>query len=237
MTPHGWALAFVDLLAAAGVALTLADDGALHVEGSEPPEALEGALAAFAALPELPAGLTPDEVAERVSRSVRAPLTPEGLEELLRTAREASPLWWAVRAVLRAPGRAAREVLALPVWAAASGLPVPFTLTLDRRGALSVCTTSRRVYADAQGRLPVWLARELECAAVAVEMGRASPAHLDRWLDAKRKGGGWQLTRELAGLDVPGAPATSSITVGALCDALGAELVGVELHEPAKEAA
>jgi hypothetical protein len=141
----------------------------------------------------------------------------------------------ALRELLRAPDRAARELLTLPV-RYASGLPLPFTLRFERRRLGSVCTTSRHAYAAARAAGErVWLLRELELVAAAAREGRVSPTHLDRWLAAKGRGE-WILTPELAGADLPRFDAhPGDMCFGELFDHMGAELVSVELHEP-KEA-
>lgn len=144
--------------------------------------------------------------------------------------REGLDTYRALRAVVRARSRAARELLVLPV-SYAVGLPYPFTILFVRRACECVCTTSRTAYALALSRgRPTFLVRELEAAALAAEQGRAGARDLDRWLELKARGE-WRLTPELAGvLEAPG-PRVAMLCFGALFDVLGAELVDVELLE------
>jgi hypothetical protein len=135
----------------------------------------------------------------------------------------------ALRDIARAPSRAARELLATSV--AVLALPVPYTLTFTRGGHRCVGTSSRAVYeAAVRDGVAAFALKELVAVAAAVELGRASPVDLDRWIAIKQRGS-WVLTPELAGVDVPVEPGrTPSLCVGELLDALGAELVDVELH-------
>lgn len=144
--------------------------------------------------------------------------------------REKHDAYRALRAIVRAGTPAARELLGLPV-AYAVGLPHPFTITFARGKTACVCTTSRHTYRQAlTDGTPTFILRELEMVAAAVELGRASGCHLDDWLAAKSRGD-WRLTPELAGvLSLPsGGPGL--VCFGELFDALGAELVAVELHQ------
>ena len=151
--------------------------------------------------------------------------------------REGLRTYRALRDIVGAPSRAARELLTLAVGHAV-GLPAPFVITFARGGQRCVCSTSKDAYTRAvQAGLPAFVLRELEAAALVVEQGRASPRDLDLWLLAKKRGD-WRLTPELAGaLEAPTVQAglQPAITFGDLFDALGAELVDVEL--PATEAA
>lgn len=168
----------------------------------------------------------PDALRERLSAFCGAHEGREGL----RTYR-------ALRDIVRAPSRAARELLTLAVGHAV-GLPAPFVITFSRGGQRCVCSTHKDAYMRAvQEGLPAFVLRELEAAALVVEQGRASPRDLDLWLLAKKRGD-WRLTPEFAGaLEAPTVQAglQPAITFGDLFDALGAELVDVEL--PATEAA
>jgi hypothetical protein len=151
--------------------------------------------------------------------------------------REGLLTYRALRDIVRAPSRAARELLTLAVGHAV-GLPVPFVVTFVRGGQRCVCSTSREAYQRAvrEGH-PAFVLRELEVAALVVEQGRASPRDLDLWLLAKKRGD-WRLTPEFAGAleaQTVQAGLQPAITFGDLFDALGAELVDVEL--PATEAA
>lgn len=125
-------------------------------------------------------------------------------------------------------------------------LSVPWTLVLERKpeeaqrrawGAIAckfVVTTARTVYEQAQrDRVPVFVARELEAAALAAEVNRAHACQLDSWLNAKKRGE-WRLTHSLTGaLDVNGVDETQRVTwsLGRVLDALDVEMVSGEVHE------
>lgn len=141
----------------------------------------------------------------------------------------------ALVAELQAPSRAAREVLTLPVTYAV-GLPVPFTVVWHRVGLCIVTTTSRARYAAAlaAGETPFVL-RELVLAVEAVAAGRAGPAELDSWLALKAQQPGVVLDRAVVvGLPEARAPVEVLMCFGELFDALGAELVEVEMHDAAQ---
>jgi hypothetical protein len=137
----------------------------------------------------------------------------------------------ALRAVLRAPDRACRELLTLPV--ALAKLAVPYAATFTRKGVCAVFATSESLYnAACQRGDPTFVLRELDAAARAYDAGRAGPAQLDAWLAAKRRGS-WLLTSEIA--DAPAAPPGLTpdpprCTFGELFDGLGAEITAVELQ-------
>jgi hypothetical protein len=179
---------------------------------------------------------------ERATRGATSAdnLDASSVEELLRKARDAGALYRALCAVVAAPSLAARELLTLPV-AFAIGLPHPFSVVFRRGPQPIVATTSREAYAQAQeiGAV-VFVMREIGAAAHAVALERAHPADLDRWIAAKRHGD-WRLTPELAaGLATASEDiGRSEVCFGALFDALGAELVDVEVHElaPSQEVA
>lgn len=156
---------------------------------------------------------------------------PEALEARLEAlcgdqeGREDRASYRALRVIVGAPSRASREVLTCCV-AYAVGLPVPFVITFRRHLRRCVCATARDAYTNAvREGWPAFVMRELEAAALAVELRRAGPSDLDRWIGMKLRGE-WRLTPELAGVPV-GVHAT--ICFGELFDALGAELVDVEL--------
>lgn len=147
----------------------------------------------------------------------------------------------ALRAVLLAPTRAARELLTVPV-VLSGGLPVPFTLRFRRQTAtgpvVCLCSTDRATFVSATGRgVSTFLLRELDTAALAVEQERATPAELDRWLHAKAQRPDWRVTPETIGVleHLVEQGERAPVCFGELLDALGCELVDVELH--AKEAA
>jgi hypothetical protein len=140
----------------------------------------------------------------------------------------------ALRAVLSAPSRAARELLVLGVPDAA-GLPVPFTLTFRRGETYCQCSTSREVFEQAtRDGVPTFLLRELDAAALAAEEARATPAAMDSWLKAKRARPDWRVTPETAGvLRAERDPAMRARCFGELLGELGCELVDVHLPEAA----
>lgn len=235
------ARALVDALSAERARLEMLD-GRLEVVGSVS-EALRARLLSFCG-PEDPAAAS-TEAQAAIARSMggataqdRSDLGP--LDETLERVRREGPHYRALAAVARAPSRAARELLTLPV-SYAVGLSVPFTVTFRRRATECVATTSRTDYAAATQRGAVaFVLRELEAAARAVEVGRAHPSDLDRWLELKGCGGSWILTPELAGsLDVPSAAPSrgGGLCFGELFDALGAELVDVTLPDASPAAA
>lgn len=139
-------------------------------------------------------------------------------------------------ALLAAPSLAVREVLTLPVawWA---GLPIASTLLCRTRGENPrefVATGAFEVFQAAKANgLPVFAARELDAMALGVEAGRARSEHMRGWLAAKA-GTDWSVTPTVAGVaDLPGYDKARRpvIDFGELFDALGVELVGVELNE------
>lgn len=228
------ALALVDALAEEGARIDALADGGLDLDGAVSVP-LSDRLAAFCAGPEVESPL--DTLAGELERSTAGARTADGydarpLSDLFASARDASPRYRALRAVARAPSRAARELLTLPV-AYAIGLPHPFTLAFVRRGRVAVCTTSREMYAQAQaqGHI-VFVLRELEAAALAVAEGRAGARTFDGWLERKARGD-FRLTPELAGVLAQPArdPSDPGLSFGELFDALDAELVSVDVHE------
>jgi hypothetical protein len=147
--------------------------------------------------------------------------------------REAFPAHAALRAILAAPSRAARELLATPV--ACARLPVAFAVRFRRGEVQAQFTTWREAYGRDLGQLPQFVLRELDVMARAVRQGRASGVQLDLWLAAKARGGAWSLTAEIADVLeelIPGelAAGFDPLTFGELFEALGAELVQVEMQ-------
>lgn len=148
----------------------------------------------------------------------------------------------ALRAVILARSRAARELLTLAV-EHTSGLPVPFTVRFARTSAsgaattVCLCSTERGTFEEAtKAGVPTFLLRELEAAALAAEQGRATPVEFDRWLAAKRARPDWRVTPETVGLlEHVQRDEREALCWGELLEALGCALVDVELH--AKEAA
>lgn len=155
------------------------------------------------------------------------------------------PLRRALTRIVRAPDLAAREALTMTAEALRLS-PLPWTLELlrtptdEERKRWScertpfVVTTSQASYkAAVAARKPAFVARELEAAALAVEVERAWPRDLDMWLNAKKRGE-WRLTPDLTGaLDVQGVSEATKGTwaLGRVLDALGCELVSFETHE------
>lgn len=163
----------------------------------------------------------------------------EGESDEAKASRERmrlAPGYRALRLMAAAEDLAARECLLLRV-RDLPGLPVPFALSFRerRKGRPFALTTTRRWHEkpEAQG-LPFFVARELDAASQAAEAGRANADDLGAWLDAKARGQ-WVLTPERARVaempwfraDGPG----STWTLGELCDALGFDLVRVEMFE------
>lgn len=145
--------------------------------------------------------------------------------------RAGQPLHRALMAALRAPDRACREVLCLPVGFAR--LPVGYAVQFVRKSKRAQLVTSGKLFERDRGQLPQFVLRELDAMALALLQG-AGPVHLDRWLEAKSRGD-WLLTPELAGARVDATePAdVARVEFGALLDGYGAALVGVELAEVA----
>lgn len=175
-------------------------------------------------------GDVPEELADRL-----AALCGSG------QARQALLTNRALRAVLAAPTRAARELLGVPV-VLCNGLPVALTLRFQRYAAsgpvLCLCSTNEATFVAAtRAGTVTFLLRELDVAALAAEQGRATPAEFDRWMRAKHARPDWRVTPETLGvlehLVEPGERAP--LCFGELLDTLGCALVDVELH--AKEAA
>jgi hypothetical protein len=236
MTRFAEALALVDALAQEGARIDVAPDGGLDLDG-DLSEALSAWLAAFCAGPEVERSADALEAQlEAATAGARASdgCDSQPLDALLGAARDASPRYRALRAIARAPSRAARELLTLPV-AYAIGLPHPFTLTFVREGRICVASTSREMYgrAQSQGHI-VFVLRELEAAALAVAQGRAGARAFDGWLDRKACGD-FRLTPELVGVlghvRDPSEPADPGLTFGELFEALDAEIVSVDVHE------
>lgn len=222
------ALALSDALEVEGIALSIADRR-LGIAGRRPSVALAARLSSFVAGPDL----EPD-AAELVARSLLEArpgdhLDP-GLEGTLERARLEGPNYRALRAVVEAPSRAAREVLGLSV-AFAVGLPHPFTIHFRRGRIVALCTSSRAAYLEAeQARAPAFVPRELAFIALVVADARASGLDLDRWL-ALKAAGPFVLTPALAGaLHAFEGPPVRGPSFGEVFEALGAELVDVDLH-------
>lgn len=189
--------------------------------------------------------------AERAAAVVPELIRTSRADHLVTVVHLAHPGRRALAQMVTAPSLAARELLAWPA-ANLAGLPVPFTLHLERRppaaaqqayGAVAqpfVVTSSRIAYARAQASsVPAFVVRELEAMALAAELERAYPRDLDQWLAQKRSVSGWCVTHEVTGaLEVRGVTAEmrSTWTLGRTLDELGAELVSVELHETKGEA-
>ena len=131
-----------------------------------------------------------------------------------------------------ARGLAERELLTMPVaWSA--GLPCPFTVTFRRRSRTCVMTTARAAYrrAEAAGAV-VFLAREVEAAALALESGRAGPSDFDGWIEAKDRGA-WVLSPELARVaELPGyrPGAEPDVDFADFFHGFGLELVSVDIE-------
>lgn len=135
----------------------------------------------------------------------------------------------ALRAVLAAPTRAARELLILPL--AHARLPVGYAARFQRSGVRAQITTSEKLFKRDHGQIPQFVLRELDAATLAFSQGRAGPRDLDQWLAAKSRGD-WLLTAELAGALAMNDPPTP-VELGELLDGLGAQLLDVELAEAA----
>lgn len=151
--------------------------------------------------------------------------------------REHQPPFRAMAAVVRAPGRAAREVLTLPVQFLGS-YPIAYTVRCSTRGARAqgwAWTTSKGSFENlVQARTPAFLVRELDAVGLGVEMGRVRPPDFAAWLGQKA-GKDFRITPQLA--RVAEMPAyrdgmKPSLCVGELLDALDCEIAAVELHEP-----
>lgn len=145
--------------------------------------------------------------------------------------REALPGFRALAAVLRAPSRAAQELLGLPV-VCAKVPGIAYAVTLERKGICSVFTTSRAIFDRESGTRPVWRYPELDAMARAHDQGRVYPAQWDHWINAKQRGAErgepWWLTPMTAGC--LGSPPAPTCTFGELFEAVGVAVVGVELE-------
>jgi hypothetical protein len=164
-----------------------------------------------------------EALAARIARGAAEPCTVEDLYTMRQRARDALPFYRALRALLRAPSEAVREVLMLSV--AHARLPLAYAVTIARGGASSVFTTSRRIYDREVGRRPLWRLPELDLLARTLEAGRASGRLFDGWLAAKRRGE-WYLSPAVA--DIRGDTPDPQCTFGELVDGFDAEITGLE---------
>lgn len=217
------ATAFLRRAEAAGARVEVGSRGAMRLVGGD-----EAMLAAYRSL----AGTlepTPPNAAEL------AAALPEGFRLLPdgRLINLRCPTRLALARICAAPHRNAAEALVVPV-VAFRGLPAAVSVHLARKGRPFTVAGAKSAYTAAVERgEPVWAWREVEALALAVEVERAYPTHLDRWLEAKARGG-WALSLEASGaLDVMGVTADrrSALSLGELLDGLEVELVDVVVHE------
>lgn len=175
------------------------------------------------------ARLSGSAAAKELRPAVAALLGPEN-------ARAGSVGLAALRAVLEAPGEAERDVLAAAVFhlVGPPPLPLPFTVRFGAGVGVWAWTTSGAAYKAllAEG-VPTVVSREVEALAHAVELGRAGPDDLARYLQAKAKQPQWVLTREVAGVvDVAAArDARPTLCVGEMLRGLGSRVVKVEMYK------
>lgn len=237
------ALALWDAVAAEGARLEIAD-GQLELIGRISDD-LRARVSWFCGGPELDkdaaqavAGQVARSLAQSVDGKVDAATAADQvdlgpLDQTLSRARFQGARYRALVAIAKAPNRATKELLTLPV-AYAVGLPWPFTVRFVRGPHRAIVTTARAVFEDATRRgIPAFVMRELALIARAAAQGRASGADLDRWLQAKTATPGLVLTADQVGaLEHLEDADDLGLSFGELFDLLGAELVGLGMHEP-----
>lgn len=238
------ALALVDALAAGGGHLVVRE-GRFKLTGS-PSEELRARLRRFIepASSDVDAETVVTRSMDGAHRGDACDIGP--LAETIERARRQVDQYRALVAVVAAPSRAAREMLTLNVTFAV-GLPVPFTVRFARRGdphdgtrVECLTTSSRAVYDEAVKRgAPAFILREIVAMARAAAVGRATPQALDRWIAAKQADPRTVLEpAEIVGMPDQGDGGRTrddtplNVCFGELFDALGAELVDVDLHAP-----
>jgi hypothetical protein len=156
--------------------------------------------------------------------------SPAALDDALRAFLGPGQLWAgsaprrALRAVVQAQGRGARELLTWPV--ALARLPEPYTIELARKSDGALVTTHGATWYANVDRVPCFVARELDAIAGVFACGRATPRELDAWIAQKRRSPRWVLAPDPIAART-GITPDPDLTFGELFDALGAELVRV----------
>lgn len=115
-------------------------------------------------------------------------------------------------------------------------MPLPSTLRcVDAAGRRFVITTSRLEYAQAAERgEPAFVGGELAVMAAGVRVGRVYSAQLRAWLEQKSADAAWRLSESeaIGGEVYDGAPSERcEVTIGQVLRAIGAQLLGVEVHD------
>lgn len=110
--------------------------------------------------------------------------------------------------------------------------PVTIELHPDARPGRAVYVTTHKGTWESlnASREVVFLARELEAAAWAAELGRASPRDWDAWVERKARGRGWTLTPDASGATAVKASKGPTCCLGGALDALGLKLGKVVFH-------
>lgn len=243
--PYARAFAVLEQARAEKARITWAPDvQSVRVEGASP--GLLGAVRELSGLRVLEGASEAEAVALEQLAATTHMVRVTRAGSTLRVVNLHDPRRVALERMVRAPDRVAREVLTLTP-SILRELPLPWSLHLERRAPGEVeakrwgakqapwlVTTSRGTYQAAQkAGVAAFVARELEAAALAVQVNRAFPRDLDGWLAAKRRGD-WRLTAGIAGaLDVTGVTEDmrSTLALGSVLDALDTDLVRAELHE------
>ena len=225
---HERALALLDLCAAAGVRWRVDPLGDLEASDGLP-EALQARVRA------LVGGMGPIDEAGWAKHGHAPSVAPPSDEERAEW-RRAGPGHRAFCSVIRAPSRAAKELLGMPIASGRLKGLDPFTVHFSSsKGHECVATTSREAFAAAKGRGALaFQLSELDAMGVAVEYGRAVASDFERWAAAKQRG--VAVTHELVGgyprKLAEGERPDTALTFGELFDVLDLEIGEVEVHEP-----